>query len=89
MDTDTLSSDWSGINPAAITGFNGAQPGGGSGGVTPGVESAVQTAASSNPPLWSPQNPLFWFGAFLAAAGGLFHLSPHVKAGPLSGNADI
>lgn len=86
---DTMLDNWGGISPQQITGFNGAQPGGGSGGVTPGVEGSVGTAASAAPPLWSPQNPLFWFGVFLAAAGGLFHLSTHVKAGPLSGGADI
>jgi hypothetical protein len=80
---------WAGISPQAITGFAGTQPGGGSGGVTQGVESAVGTPASATPPLYSPQNPLFWFGVFLAAAAGLFHLSTNVKAGPVKDSLSI
>lgn len=81
--------DWQGINPGAITGYGGEAVGNGSGGVTPGVESSVGTHAASTPPLWSPQNPIFWFALFLAAAGGLFHLSTHVKAGPVSDELSI
>jgi hypothetical protein len=84
-----MTESWAGINPASITGFNGAEPGGGSGGVTAGVESAVGTAATSNAPLYSPENPLFWFALLLAGATGLFFVSTHVKVGPAKGSISI
>jgi hypothetical protein len=81
--------NWAGINPGTITGFGGSQVGSGSGGVASGVDAAVATPAAATPPLYSPQNPLFWFAAFLAAGAGLFHLSTHVKAGPAKGSVSI
>jgi hypothetical protein len=80
---------WQGISPASITGFGGTQVGSGSGGITSGVDATVTTAETATPPLWSPQNPLFWFGVFLLAAGGLFHLSTTVKAGPVKDSLSI
>jgi hypothetical protein len=80
---------WESIGPASITGFGGALVGSGSGGVTQGVEDAVQTSEAGNPPLWSPENPLFWFAALLLAAGGFLYVSTEVKAGPFKGEASI
>lgn len=80
---------WSGITPGAITGWGGSQPGSGSGGITSGVDATVTTAQTANPPLWSPQNPLFWVGGFLLAAAGLFHLSTTVKAGPVKDSLSL
>ncbi|MGA2835505.1 MAG: hypothetical protein ABSF84_02800 [Acidimicrobiales bacterium] len=80
---------WAGINPANITGFGGTQPGNGSGGVQSGVDGTVTTAESANPPLYSPQNPLFWLGVLLLAAGGLFHLSTSASAGPAKASVSI
>ena len=84
--SDTM---WGEIGPGSITGYGGAAAGGGSGGVTSGVQSAVVTAAGVNAPRYSPDNPLFWFGALLLAAGGFIFVSTHVKAGPLKGSASI
>jgi hypothetical protein len=81
--------DWSGIGPAAITGFGGSQPGGGSGGVQSGVAGAVATKAAADAPLYSPQNPLFWFGAFLVGGAIFFHLSTHVKAGKAEASLNL
>src|SRR5262249_11849843 len=40
----------------------------------------VQSSATSHPPVWSPDNPLFWFGGLLLATGfGLFAISGSVK----------
>ena len=84
--TDTL---WSGISPAAITGFGLGSPDGGSGGMTTGVDGAVGTAAGAHPPLYSPDNPLFWVGLLLLAGFGLVHISTSFKAGPASGSASV
>jgi hypothetical protein len=80
---------WAGINPGTITGWGGSQVGGGSGGMQSGVDQTVTTAETANPPLWSPQNPLFWVAGFLLAAAGLFHLSTTVKAGPVKDSLSI
>ncbi len=77
-DADT----WAGISPGAVTGFSHGFADHGSGGVTSGVESAVATQARTTAPLYSPDNPLFWFGAFLVVVTGLVTASMHVKAGP-------
>lgn len=80
---------WTSISPAALTGFGGTQVGGGSGGIASGVDAAVTTHEAANPPLWSPQNPLFWVGVLLLAAGGLFHLSTSASAGPAKASVSI
>jgi hypothetical protein len=84
MSTDA---NWLGINAGAITGFGGAEPGGGSGGVASGVDASVTSPSISGAPLYSPDNPLFWFGLFLLAAAGLIVVSTSVKAGPLRASA--
>jgi hypothetical protein len=89
MTTATTDSDWDSISPQSITGFGGTQPGGGSGGVTPGVINSVATPESQAPPLWSPDNPLFWFGALLLAAAGFLYVSTEVKAGPFKAEASV
>lgn len=78
-----------GIAPGSITGFGAGQADSGSGGVSSGVTSSVVTRASGNPPLYSPDNPLFWLGALLLATVGLIQVSTHVKAGPFKGSASI
>jgi hypothetical protein len=78
---------WLGIGPGAITGFGGQGADHGSGGVSSGVSGAAQTAAGAAPPLYSPDNPLFWFGLFLLAAAGLIVVSGSVKAGPFRASA--
>lgn len=80
---------WQGISPGAITGYGGSLPGSGSGGVTQGVEGNVGTAGAVHPPLYSPDNPLFWFALVLALAGGLIYISTEVKAGPFKAGASI
>ena len=78
---------WFGIGPGAVTGFGAGAADQGSGGVTSGMGGAVTTDAGANPPLWSPDNPLFWFGALLLIAAGLITASTSVKAGPFRGSA--
>lgn len=82
------SSDWSEISPSAITGW-GLRADGGSGGVTTGVESNVATASSTTPPLYSPDNPLFWVGGLLILVGGFVGLSGWVDLGPIKGKASV
>jgi len=57
--------------------------------VTQGVEGNVGTAGAVHPPLYSPDNPLFWFALVLALAGGLIYISTEVKAGPFKAGASI
>ena len=83
--TDT----WAGISPAAITGFGGAEAGRRLRRRHPGRRVRGRHTGAANPPLYSPENPLFWFGVLLAAAGGLFFVSTHVKVGPAKGSVSI
>lgn len=73
--------DWSELNPGTLTGAAFARPDQGSGGVRTGLASAA--AGGPNPPLYSPDNPLFWFGAVLLAVGGFIGISGWVDLGPL------
>ena len=59
----------------------------GAGGLESGVAAATRTG--NDAPLWSPDNPLFWFGGFLLAAFGLVFVSTHIKAGPVRANVSI
>lgn len=77
-----MADDWSEIGPSQITGW-GSRPDGGSGGVTAGVESAVTTAGASGAPWYSPDNPLFWFGALAVLATGAIVTSSSVDVGKL------
>lgn len=74
------------IGPSQITGF-GAGPDGGSGGVSSGVSSSVTTAAASTPPWYSPDNPLFWFGALALLVTGAVTMSTSVDVGKLKARA--
>jgi hypothetical protein len=78
-----MSSDWSELNAGTLTGFGGSQPDQGSGGVRSGLSSATVTAGGPNPPLYSPDNPLFWFGAVLLGVAGFIGVSGWVDLGPL------
>jgi len=81
--------DWTdAVSPGTVTGFSGGMADQGSGGVQSGVQSAV-TAQAGAAPLWSPDNPLFWFGAILAVVAGAITLSSTVDFGPLKGKARI
>jgi hypothetical protein len=80
----SMSDDWSSsLNAGSLTGAAFAQPDQGSGGLRSGLASAVTTAGGPNPPLWSPDNPLFWFGGLLLAVGGFIGVSGWVDVGPL------
>jgi len=81
--------DWSSINPGTVTGFGTGYTDGGSGGVTSGVESSVVTRSAGHAPLYSPDNPLFWFAALLLVTVGLVQVSTKVKAGPFHGSASV
>ena len=81
--------DWgSALTPGLITGFGGAGVDQGSGGLTTGLAAAVN-ASTGAAPLWSPDNPLFWFGAILLAAVGAITISTSVDLGPLKGKARV
>jgi hypothetical protein len=73
--------DWGELNAGTLTGAAFSQPDQGSGGLRTGLASS--TAGGPNPPLYSPDNPLFWFGAVLLAVGGFIGLSGWVDVGPL------
>ena len=77
------------LNAGALTGYGGSRPDQGSGGVTPSLTSAVSTQGGPTPPLWSPDNPLFWFGGLLLVVGGFIGLSGWVDVGPIKGKAKV
>lgn len=76
------------LSPGAVTGFGAGYADRGSGGVVSGVQSAV-TAQQGAAPLYSPDNPLFWFGAILLVAVGAITVSTSVDLGPLKGKARV
>jgi hypothetical protein len=78
--------NWTEIGPSSITGF-GLRPDGGSGGVSSGVASSVTTAAAATPPWYSPDNPLFWFGALALLVTGAVTMSTSVDIGKLKAAA--
>jgi hypothetical protein len=86
--SSVASDTWSEISPSGITGW-GSETDHGSGGVSSGVTSAVTTAASSTAPLWSPDNPLFWFGAIALLVTGAVTLSSTVDVGRLRAKAKV
>jgi hypothetical protein len=76
------------LSPGMVTGFGAGQVDRGSGGVASGVQNSV-TAAQGAAPLWSPDNPLFWFGGVLLVAVGAITFSTAVDLGPLRGKAKV
>ena len=78
-----------GIGPTSIVGFGSTQTDGGSGGVSTGVASAVATASGARAPLYSPDNPLFWFGGLLLLIGGAVVISTSVDVGPVKGKLTV
>lgn len=76
------------LSPGMVTGFGAGFADRGSGGMATGVQTAV-TAEQGAAPLWSPDNPLFWFGAVLLAAVGAITVSTSVDLGPLRGKARV
>lgn len=85
----TMTDTWAEIGPASVTGFGSAGAAPGTGPLRTGVEQAVATQESATPPLWSPDNPLFWFAVILAGTAGLFAVSVSVKAGPAKASAAL
>lgn len=77
------------LNAGAMTGFGGVAPDQGSGGVTSSLDAAVSTRGGPTPPLWSPDNPLFWFAALLLGVGGFIGVSGWVDVGPIKGKAKV
>lgn len=78
---------WLELNPANITGAGGSAPDRGSGGLSSGIEASVGTAAGPTPPIYSPDNPLFWFAIVLVGTAVLIGASVSVKAGPFKAKA--
>lgn len=76
------------LSPGMITGFGAGHADRGSGGMATGVQTAV-TAEQGTAPLWSPDNPLFWFAAIALAAVGAITVSTSVNLGPLKGKARV
>lgn len=52
---------------------------------------ALAKTATMQPdaPLWSPQNPLLWFGVILGATAGLIGLTVSGRAGPVAASASV
>ena len=43
----------------------------------------------ANPAPWSPDHPLFWFGAVAAFTVGLIGASTHLRVGPFKADASL
>lgn len=48
----------------------------------PGIARSAGPSSHANEPLFSPDNPLFWFGLLLAGTFGLVAISTSVRLGP-------
>lgn len=77
--------DYEGLSTPAVVG--GWDVDRGSGGLTPGIVGA--TPPANNPPLHSPDNPLFWFGLLLLVGTGAIFVSTHWKIGRESGSLAV
>jgi hypothetical protein len=53
----------------------------------PGISRSAGPDPTNTPPPWSPDNPLFWVGAFMAATFGLMAANVHIKVGPFKAGA--
>lgn len=51
--------------------------------VPPGVAAAVSTAGINEPPLWSPDHPMFWVAGLILVAVGAAGVSGAVRVGPV------
>ncbi|HEX3948078.1 MAG TPA: hypothetical protein VHW47_10245 [Acidimicrobiales bacterium] len=78
---------WDTLNAGNLFGAGLGRADSGSGGVTSGVQTAVQTSAQAQAPLYSPDNPLFWFGGALLLALGAITFSTSLDVGPLKTSA--
>ena len=76
---------WQDINPQAITGFAGT----GGGSSEPALATGAPTPGRIAPPVWSPDNPLFWLALVLAATVGLYAVSVTAKAGPAKASVSL
>lgn len=85
-----MADTWLGsLNAGALTGYAGTQPDQGSGGMISGLDAATVTRGGPNPPLWSPDNPLFWFAGALLVVGGFIGLSGWVDVGPIKAKGKV
>lgn len=57
--------------------------------VTPGIATAAGPAITDDAPFWHPHNPLFIFGALLAAAAGLVGFASSGRVGPASASVSL
>lgn len=70
------------VDPYNLLGAKPADmiPGFGIGGNLSAATTSLRDASSGKP--WSPDNPLFWFGALLAVTVGLIGAATSVRVGP-------
>lgn len=93
IDADPVSAYFAGLNPYNTLGVKPAaavapaQPGTGAHQLM-GAGSGMD-ALSTTAPLWSPQNPLFWFGGVLLATFGLIGVSVAGRVGPARASASV
>ncbi len=80
-DADT----WEGLTSPEILG--GWAVDGGSGGLSPGI--VASTSGKKMPPLYSPENPLFWVGVVVLLVTGGLYVSAHWKVGPAKGSVTV
>jgi hypothetical protein len=69
-------------SPANLVGFS-QDAGEGSGQLRTPLFAA--TRSGEFPPIWSPQNPLFWFVGLLILGTGAVYMATTVKVGPITG----
>lgn len=79
---------WDQVSAKNILGIDGASvPANAQTDTKPGIARAAGPAPTDGAPLWSPDNPLFWFGALAALTFGLVAFSTSVRVG--SGRASV
>jgi hypothetical protein len=81
---------WDSLSPYRVTGLNpGIAPATTTAAATPALSSSSGPGVTGAVPLWSPQNPFFWFGAVAAVTIGLIGANAHLRVGSARVGADV
>ncbi len=73
---------WDQMTAENVLGMTRAVPDTARTSTAPGIARSAGPTSHANDPLWSPDNPLFWFGVIAAATFGLVAVSTSVRIGP-------
>lgn len=77
---------WEDLDPMSLAGLN---IGGATQASVPADGGALHmSSVTGQPPIYHPDNPVFWFGVLMAFVTGLVAVHTHVKVGPFRVSGD-